>query len=338
MIFQTVNNVEIDLDTLVNIKELSADKADQVMGIYLIVNFKNKKIYIGQAVNVRQRWLGHCANWAKQQVIDRSIKKYGSENFGCYLLEKVDQRDKLNDREYYWASRYAECYIPLGYNVKICGENGPNLAAMMEVSCYDDTLKRIETFRSLTEAIQKYGYGITWALNTHKKGSGLYWKEGHDEQLPQDYCEPILTGKNGGKKTYQYDLNTGEFIKEFKSSNDASRYLCGDTSYSTNIQSCCCNKIRSSYGYYWSYIKVNNILEIRPNLKESSQTYKWKEISCYDEHGNHVQTFSNICLAAKILKVSPSCVHSAVHGLQKTCKDYYWKEGHENFIDIEKEK
>lgn len=81
----------------------------KVCGIYKITNLDNGQAYIGQSVDIRERWRQHIkaslsftppANKLYQQM-----KKFGPQNFTFEVLEIVE-RDKLNERESYWIDFY----------------------------------------------------------------------------------------------------------------------------------------------------------------------------------------------------------------------------------------
>jgi len=60
--------------------------------------------------------------------------------------------------------------------------------------------------------------------------------------------KPIVSEKNS-KPILQYDLQ-GNFIKEWKSATDASKFL---DKKSSSICECCKNKRKTAYGYKWKY-------------------------------------------------------------------------------------
>lgn len=91
-------------------------------GIYKYENKINKKIYIGQSVNIEKRYRQHlyCAeNSIKNKMaIDRAIEKYGIDNFDFSIVEECRVED-LDDREKYWIAYYNS--YKTGYNNTIGG-------------------------------------------------------------------------------------------------------------------------------------------------------------------------------------------------------------------------
>lgn len=90
------------------------------IGIYKITNLENGKCYVGQAVNVPERWRQHIkrgvgAEPVTQNKLYPAMKEIGVENFMFELLEECKAND-LTSREKYWTDFYeAQTY---GYTVK----------------------------------------------------------------------------------------------------------------------------------------------------------------------------------------------------------------------------
>ena len=91
-----------------------------ICGIYKITNINNKMCYVGQAVNVQERWRQHIkraigAETPTNNKLYPAMFKYGVENFTFELIEETS-REKLNEREDYWQDFYkAKEY---GYSIK----------------------------------------------------------------------------------------------------------------------------------------------------------------------------------------------------------------------------
>ena len=89
-------------------------------GIYKITNTKNQMCYVGQAVNIAERWKQHIKRAIGAEPITNNklypaMKKFGIENFTFEVIEECPQ-EKLNQREDYWQDFYnAKEY---GYSIK----------------------------------------------------------------------------------------------------------------------------------------------------------------------------------------------------------------------------
>ena len=92
-----------------------------VTGIYKITNLKNEMCYVGQAVNVQERWRQHIkraigAETPTQNKLYPAMKKEGLENFSFELIEEVPDKLKLDEREDYWQAFYKA--KEFGYSIK----------------------------------------------------------------------------------------------------------------------------------------------------------------------------------------------------------------------------
>lgn len=89
-------------------------------GIYKITNTTNQMCYVGQAVNVADRWKQHIkrgmgAETPTKNKLYPAMLKDGVENFTFELIEECD-RSLLNDREDYWQEYFKA--KEFGYSIK----------------------------------------------------------------------------------------------------------------------------------------------------------------------------------------------------------------------------
>lgn len=85
-----------------------------MVGIYKIENLINHKIYIGQSIHIKRRWMEHCIP-SSDSIISKAIHKYGKENFAFDILEEC-KVEELDEKEAYYI-KYYNCLVPNGYNV-----------------------------------------------------------------------------------------------------------------------------------------------------------------------------------------------------------------------------
>jgi outer membrane murein-binding lipoprotein Lpp len=89
-------------------------------GIYKITNTLNQKVYIGQAVNIAERWKQHIkralgAEPLTQNKLYPAMQKDGVWNFTFEIVEVCD-KSQLSEREQYWQQFFgAKEY---GYSIK----------------------------------------------------------------------------------------------------------------------------------------------------------------------------------------------------------------------------
>lgn len=91
-----------------------------ITGIYRITNVNDGRCYVGQAVDVPERWRQHIkrglgAETPTKNKLYPAMQEIGPENFIFELLEECP-RDKLNEREDYWQDFYQA--KEFGYSIK----------------------------------------------------------------------------------------------------------------------------------------------------------------------------------------------------------------------------
>lgn len=89
-------------------------------GIYKITNIENQKCYIGQAVNIADRWKQHIKRGVGAEAPTRNklypaMYELGPENFTFEVLEECD-KSLLDSREDYWQEFYQA--KEFGYSIK----------------------------------------------------------------------------------------------------------------------------------------------------------------------------------------------------------------------------
>ena len=96
-------------------------------GIYKIENLINRKVYIGQSIDINRRIQDHKfllnTNKHHSEHLQRAYNKYGKENFKFEIIEECDE-EKLTEREQYWIDFYGGYNSQNNYNNKEAGMKG----------------------------------------------------------------------------------------------------------------------------------------------------------------------------------------------------------------------
>lgn len=93
---------------------------DKKTGIYKITNLINGKVYIGQAVDIAERWRQHIKRAVGAEPITTNklypiMQETGPYNFSWQIVEECS-KDELTSKEKYWIKYYdGQGY---GYNIK----------------------------------------------------------------------------------------------------------------------------------------------------------------------------------------------------------------------------
>lgn len=133
-----------------------------ICGIYKITNLINGKCYIGQSVNIKQRWRDHRSRAISkgsegfESYFYRSIRKYGLENFSFEILEECS-KEQLNEKEQFYIAKYHSNQESFGYNLTEGGDSVGGKAKKLS----DEELQSIiydlkNTLLSQAEIGQKY--------------------------------------------------------------------------------------------------------------------------------------------------------------------------------------
>lgn len=90
-----------------------------VCGIYKITNQETNECYIGQAVDIRRRWMDHCKagigiDTPQGNQLYAAMQEYGLDSFSFELLLECDS-SQLNEKEKYFIELYNSDAI--GYNM-----------------------------------------------------------------------------------------------------------------------------------------------------------------------------------------------------------------------------
>jgi len=164
-----------------------------MIGIYKFTNKVNNKVYIGQSVNISNRYRAHIksAFYPKSNtyntIFHAAIRKYGIEQFDFTVLCTCSV-EELNKLEKFYIQEY-NSLAPNGYNMTTGGENpwGINFRYSK-----DDILAIIDDLRNTTKSAKELGqiWGCSDSLIKFISQGREYYIEG--EQYPIRDSEAIV--------------------------------------------------------------------------------------------------------------------------------------------------
>lgn len=184
---------------------------DIVCGIYCIENIINHKRYIGQSINIYQRWKTHNSDLNNRKhhndYLQRAWDKYGADNFIFYILECCNP-SLLDDLEVKYIREFNSDNKFNGYNLNsggssgnqipneyvrnkmrnnhadVSGENNPNYGKHMS----DETKQKMIVNRNTLKGENHPNYGKTFSEEIKAK-----MRENHADFSGPNHprCRPV---------------------------------------------------------------------------------------------------------------------------------------------------
>lgn len=156
-----------------------------MIGVYKITNLINGKSYIGQSINIENRWISHRRTYLKkdnpefEKTLYRAFRKHGIDNFSFEVLVECEPQELENLEKFY--IQESNSYHK-GYNETIGGDIGsfdrkgekhPNAKLSLEDvidirTRYQNRERKKEVFRDYENKIQKKGFHNVWTGQTWK--------------------------------------------------------------------------------------------------------------------------------------------------------------------------
>jgi len=166
--------------------------------IYIIKNNINKKVYIGQAINTKERFQSHCkpsSATLNNEVIGKAINKYGREHFWYEILE--NQVENYDELEKSYIKKY-NSIVPYGYNLMKGGEKPPLLRGMEHpeaILSEQDIINLTNDLRSTDESFVKLAnkYGFSSNVSICEFNSGVTYVRDIEYPIRKNPTNGILS-------------------------------------------------------------------------------------------------------------------------------------------------
>lgn len=88
-------------------------------GVYCIICLKNRKIYVGQSVNITKRFRHHKYMLKKgthnNKTLQKAWNKYGEEMFKFFVIEETNEK-QVHKRELWWIKTLQPYNPSIGFN------------------------------------------------------------------------------------------------------------------------------------------------------------------------------------------------------------------------------
>lgn len=313
---------------------------EKISGIYKITAKHNGKIYIGQSIDIYERWRGHWkqVNQGDSNYIHNAMRKYGKDGFIFEIIERCSQ-DIINEREKYWIDYY-DSYNN-GYNLTIGGEgikgkiftdeerenkrnfsvnnnlNKPIIQFDLDgnivaewVGSKEINKKLGYSFGSISACAKmkdKYrtAYGYIWLYKDYYEKNGIDLQY-HLEKLVNDSIYQI---DKSGKIVKIWD-NMGSLPKKYKPS---TLYQCLDETNKNH---------KTAYGYVWVFKRNYN--KDDDYSKYFIRNFDRNKIYQFSKNGIFITVHENLDIASLVSGVSYGNIGHCVRHEQKTAGGYIW--------------
>ncbi len=127
---QSLYPIQLDLPVFDGCEPKDYTEIDEIMSVYAIINAVTGKMYIGSAVDTKQRWYIHRWQLGRGKhlspYLQNAWEKYGAGVFNFRILEIIKDAAILTIREQYWLDHYHTSDDKLGYNISHIATRPPS--------------------------------------------------------------------------------------------------------------------------------------------------------------------------------------------------------------------
>ena len=291
-------------------------------GIYKFENKINGMIYIGQAIDLVERYNKHCKNINDKnhnEAFYQALREYGMENFSYSILEEFNIFDQelLNQLEIYYIEYY-NSLTPNGYNMVPGGTNGAGLAKGKKVLQYDlqgNFIAEYDSAHQASRATNINNSSISACCRgdiTHTKE--FQWKYKNDDKEIKALNNNAIIIRD--RKICQYDLQHN-LLNIYNSLREAA-----ETTNTNKVGICrvCSGQSYSAGGYLWEYqdIPIQHVLKPPKGVPT-------KRVAQYSKQGDLIAVYESLSEAAKQTNTNIGNLGSVCQGKRKTANNFVWK-------------
>lgn len=314
-------------------------------GIYAIRNKINGKHYVGQSIDIKNRWIQHrsrlrCGNHENYHL-QNAYNMYSEDNFEYLVLEECDVC-QLDEKEKFYIEKY-NSYND-GYNQDKGGagcigykHTEEEILKMRKIQNPKEVLQLDMDLNIVCQWVSCAHAGKTLGLSTrgiksccnrqnHQKTIGGYfwvYKEEYDNNnVDWDYYLNINISYP--KRVSQYDINMN-LIQVYDSVSKCAKAL--DMS-AADVSAVCRRSRHTAHGYVFrftdEYTDEDYLLDCNTDYTKKKTTAA-KKILRYDLNGNLLNSYESIADVVRKTGFSRSSIQKCLYGKQDISHDSIWK-------------
>lgn len=194
-------------------------------GIYMIMNNKNGKKYIGQSQDIEKRWKEHKERLENNKHynthLQNSWNKYGKNAFSFIIIERC-HKNALNNRERYWINYHNTYNNPQHYNLTPGGDIGIRGA-------HKGHKHSKETKKKISESLKnnQNTKGRKHSEETKRKMSEAHKGLKHSEETKRKISEAMKNNQNtkGFRHSDESKKKMSQSHKGFKHSEETKKRI-----------------------------------------------------------------------------------------------------------------
>lgn len=223
-----------------------------MQGIYLIENVINGHCYVGQSINIKDRWSYHKSTRFSENKTEfnyplyRAFRKYEITNFKFTVLEEVKDKNKLTEREQYWYDKMNPEYNMMTPRDTSYGRSKP----VYQIDKI--TLQIVNKYDSATEAAKANNLDSSSVSSVCRgrklTAKGYYWV--YADEHTTDW-KPRARKKQATKSVLQIDKTTFQPIAKYDSITEAATM---NDLAPIQVSNVCNGKSMTAGGYIWTFI------------------------------------------------------------------------------------
>lgn len=289
-------------------------------GIYKYENLITHQVYIGQTINLAERYNKHKKNMKDLTHTEDfyvGLREYGFENFSYEILEEFEKfnQELLNELECYYIEKY-NSMKPNGYNMVPGGSNGSGLAKGKPVYQFDLFGNFIQDFCSAHEAARQTGIdfsSICSCCRKEKKNTkNFQWSYEKNDASITDIRNEVIYRE---RRVLQYDKNEN-LLQTYSTLSEAATATGIAKSTISNV----CKGIgKTAGGFIWRYEDITN-----PKDNIVPKHHK-KRVAQYDKNGNFIAEYDSLTIASQKTNINTGNIGQVCNNKRKTAGGFIWK-------------